>query len=543
MPAVTTRTPMKTSTKTGAKTGWFDEAHGPPELASPIRRLHADFLDDDEGDDDGGDTNGQQHGVQPAASGETAAAALVLPPRDAQPETPGKLRVIRRWPARESPAVRSPKVGVLQPGEEVEVLERTVDANGRPWALGAGRGWISEHDSKGNPILEDMQQQTATAAEHTPPSPDMLSAYLQPSASPAKAARSPLADRPVNAAASDTAADAGGKREVNIDGEAPDDPVVDAAEPTRAAALQPEPEPEPEREPEPEPEVEPEPQADITVTKPRRTTTAVEDLPIDLGRIVPAGGDNPVGDFLSSLGIEGMDSIAAAGVGATRGNGDDDQHDAAVRDLADAAVTTGGAAARVFGGAVDLRGSPAVVGKGKGKSGGLRSRGRSRAQQQPQPGRQQDRHQDRGQDDDNVSESSLDEFVSTEQDLYDSDAGQSSAAEDSDGDGLLDTDEEGAAIHASRFARREKQSGSKGGGGGRQRRSKVSKVRVGSAHTANYYNKAKDYKEKDDAAQQTLAKARGHKQTATTTTTSGGGGGSGSSSQAAAGTVMGQGVG
>ncbi len=175
MPPVVTRTPMKLSTTTVAREGYLDAVYG-TETPSPVRKLHADFMEEEEEDE------AKEEADRGAPNGEAGEAP-----------TPSKQLVVKRWAVREGPALGSPKVGVLQPGEHVDVAERLVDATGRSWVR-CDVGWATTHDSRGNPVLAD--------APAPPASPDLLSAYLQPSDSPAvkgpRTVREPLADKHVN---------------------------------------------------------------------------------------------------------------------------------------------------------------------------------------------------------------------------------------------------------------------------------------------------------------------------------------------------------
>jgi hypothetical protein len=111
------------------------------------------------------------------------------------PSLLGRRLALRRWVVRESPVKGSPKVGVLQAGEEIEAEEYTVDAQGRGWVR-CKNGWTNTHAADGSAILQRVAAVVGAGDDGggggggrsegeeapPPPSPDDLEAYLQPTA-------------------------------------------------------------------------------------------------------------------------------------------------------------------------------------------------------------------------------------------------------------------------------------------------------------------------------------------------------------------------
>ena len=513
MPAVVTRTPMKLSSTTVARTGYLDAVYG-TETPSPVRKLHADFLTEETEETpcagaqkrhiehDTGVERGAESATQRAHGGETHGGETHGGHSEGTPHTQ---KVVKRWAIREGPAIKSPKVGVLQVGEEIHVAERLIDASGRSW-IRCEAGWATTHDSRGQPVLAD--------AKLPPASPDLLSAYLRPTNSPVvakgpQASREPLSDRPLNGHAErDTQRDAHAPieretdrqtdRQTDREPEVPDCGAGNAASKvdggSKGAHQQPQATAATETEPEPEPE--PSDTSHVSMTaavtaqvQPPRTSTAVEDLPTDLagvivreiGRKETDSGADAVGDFLSALGLPADPRESERGGGA--------------------------APVQVFGGAVDLRASPAVVGTFKSSRGRSRRAGERSARSREREGSQRE-----------CAPSGT--------------AGQESSDDDCDsdsGDGSNNESDIAPSDSAESEAERAYN------GIRRNRGSQQQRKRWGSAHTAtSYYGKEGkdqkkegylDYRQKEQAAQATLAKARER------------------GMPAAAGTVLGQGIG
>ena len=275
MPPVATRTPMKTSITNVQRVGALDEVHG---TTTPEAVKHLKYAD---------------LGAEDPASGEEAApaggAAL------------GKHQVLRQWAVRAAPEVRSPKVDKLHKGDTVDVLETTVDGNGRGWVR-LPNGWATTHATDGGMVIDGCGP---------PPSPDaLLSQYLPTAQGSAKAPRTPLAQKPVN--------DAAAQEEPAAKDSAPAASVSDVLrEEARArgfAEVEPEPEPEtkPRRQPEPEPEPEPEPTPAASAAS-GKAQTPPDALPRDLGGLLnkeaQSKSEDAVGDFLDALGGGGSEEV------------------------------------------------------------------------------------------------------------------------------------------------------------------------------------------------------------------------------------------
>ena len=488
---------MKLSSTTVARTGYLDAVYG-TDTPSPVRKLHADFLTEETEETEETHRGGAQRrhtendtGIERGAESATQEARRGGTHGRHDEETPHTQKVVKRWAIREGPAIKSPKVGVLQVGEEIHVAERLIDASGRSW-IRCEAGWATTHDSRGQPVLAD--------AKLPPASPDLLSAYLRPTHSPVvakdlKATREPLTDRPLNGhAESDTQRDERAHieqetgRQAGGEPRAPDCGAGNAASKidggTKGARQQGQttaaPEPEPEPEPGPSDTSQIIKTAAVTAqAQPPRTSTAVEDLPTDLAGVIVRtigsketdSGADAVGDFLSALGLppDARESERSGAPGPVQ----------------------------VFGGTADLRASPAVVGTVK-RAGERSARSRERE------GSQRECAQESSDDDSDDAGTDSGDGSNNESDIAPSDSAESEAE--------------------------------RAYNGRRNRGSQHHRKRWGSAHTASsYYGKEGkdqkkkegylDYRDKEEAAQATLAKARER------------------SMPAAAGTVLGQGIG
>eukprot|EP01052_Picozoa_sp_SAG31_P015017 SAG31_NODE_953_length_10799_cov_4.245657_8_plen_577_part_00 len=235
----------------------------------------------------------------------------------------GTNEVLKRWVVRERPVLGSPKVGVLQPGAEINVHETLTDTKGRVWVR-CDAGWTNAHTADGSKIIDRGGEGGGEGASASPADP--LATYLTGNGStggnacgePASPAREPLADRPTNQHSRQPGGEMLPSQTVGQRDKSGPDAATSSESNLGTADAMP-------------------PAAADQVDSNKDSSPA---LPTDLRAALPVSQrgagperlDTAIDDFLSALGIRAAEEDDGAGVGGVFG-GDDQLVDATPKGL------------------------------------------------------------------------------------------------------------------------------------------------------------------------------------------------------------------